>query len=284
MRRNNPLILSAMAAGLLCAMAGAALSAEHTPSVHPGAAASAPLELIKDPRALAALKMMSDRLAAATAFTVRTRNSVPMVGPNGQWISLIGTSSLALQRPDKLFVERAGDQVPLDVYYDGRNVTLYAPAEKLYAEIPAPATIDAALNAAFDVAEHSFPYVEVLLADPFAAMSANLLGALYVGESTVAGVKTEHLALASPGVDWEIWIGAEDKLPRLVQARHVDVEKVPTVTTEFYDWTLNPTIPTARFAFAAPPDAERIERLRLHAPGAGQGATGAKHGKSAGKE
>ena len=149
MLKKNPLIRSALAAGLACALAGGALAAEQAPGQHPAAAGASALHAVKDPRALAALKAMSDRLAAATAFTVRTENSVPMVAPNGQWVSLIGSSSVALQRPDKLFVERGGDQVPMEVYYNGRTVTLYAPAEKLYAEIAAPATIDATLREAF---------------------------------------------------------------------------------------------------------------------------------------
>jgi hypothetical protein len=183
-----------------------------------------------------------------------------------------------------LFVERGGDQVPMEVYYNGRIVTLCAPVEKLYAEIAAPATIDATLREAFDVAEHGFPYVEVLLADPYVALSADLKGALFVGESTIDGVRTEHLALTGHGVDWEIWIGAEDKLPRLVQVKHLDIEKVPTVTTRFFDWKLNPTIPEARFTFAGAGDAQRIEHIRTQGTGAGQGAAGAKHNKSAGKE
>lgn len=281
MPRKNLLIRSALSTGLACALAGGALAAEQASGAHPAAAGASALHAVKDPRALTVLKAMSDRLAAATAFTVRTVNSVPMVAPNGQWVSLIGNSSVALQRPDKLFVERGGDQVPIEVYYNGRTLTLYAPAEKLYAEIAAPATIDATLREAFDVAEHSFPYVEVLLADPFAAMSADLKGALYVGESTIDGVKTEHLALTSHGMDWELWIGAEDKLPRLVQVKHVDIEKVPTVTTRFFDWKLNPIIPEARFTFAGAGDAQRIERIRAQGP---QGATGVKHNTSAGKE
>lgn len=206
---------------------------------------------------------MSDRLAAAKSFTVRARNIVPMVGPNGQWISLIGSARVALQRPDKLLVERGGDQVPMDVYYDGKTITLYAPAENLYAEIQAPSTIDAALNEALHSAESTFPYLEVLVSDPYRAMTTDLSGALHVGGSTIEGVKTEHLALASPGVDWEIWIGAEDKLPRLVQAKYVQVEKVPTIMTHFYDWKLNSQIPAATFVFEKAPGAQKIEYVRL---------------------
>jgi hypothetical protein len=80
------------------------------------------------------------------------------------------------------------------------------------------------------------------------------------------------------------WIGAEYKLQWLVQVKHVDIEKVPTVTTRFFDWKLSPIIPEARFIFAGASATQRIEHSRAQGPGAGQGAAGAKHNKSAGKE
>ena len=273
MRRHASALLGAVATGALCAITGMAVAADTGPAAAPpttappaagaqAAPSAAPIDLVKDPRALAALKAMSERLASAKSFTVHARNIVPMVGPNGQWISLIGSARVALQRPDRLFVERGGDQVRMDVYYDGKTLTLYAPDEKLYAEVPAPPTLDATLTEALDSAESTFPYLEVLLSDPYGVITTDLKGALYVGESSIEGVKTEHLALVSPGVDWEIWIGADDKLPRLVQAKYVQVEKVPTIMTHFYDWKLDAPIPAATFVFEKAAGAHRIEHIR----------------------
>lgn len=232
-------------------------------------AADAPqeaLQLVKEPRALASLRAMSDRLSATPSFTVAARNVVPMLGPNGQWVSLVGTARVTLQRPDKLFIERGGDQLPMKVYYDGKSLTLYEPVQNLYAVAPARATLDAALTEVLGAAIASFPYLEVLLSDPYAAMTAGLQGALYVGETTLDGVRTDHLALVSPGVDWEIWIGSDDRLPHLVQARYVDLPKTPTITTQFHDWNLKPQIAAGTFALDQATRATQIEYAPPAAP------------------
>jgi hypothetical protein len=269
LRQHSP-IVSALAGGLLCALAGTASAQQAAPSATLPAAAqgtpAAQLQLVKDPRALAALKAMSDRLTAAKSFTFRTHNTVPMLGPNLQWITLVGDARVALERPNRLFIERGGDQTPLQVYYDGKTLALHEPREKLFAEVPAPATIDATLAEVLGPALAGFPYLEVLLADPYAALTASLGGALYVGHSTVDGVKTEHLAFRGPGVDWEIWIGAEDKLPRLVQAKYVDLGKAPTITTRFSDWKLDAQIPAATFTLEKAAGAKQIEFSRPAAP------------------
>jgi hypothetical protein len=269
MLRNHSSIASAVAGGLLCAMAGVAVAQQAAPSappaVAPGASA-AQIQLVKDPRALAALKAMSDRLAAATSFTFHTHNSVPMLSPNLQWVTLLGTARVALERPNKLFIERGGDQTPMEIYYDGKTLALHEPRAKLFAEAPAPATIDAALAEVLGPSLAGFPYLDLLLADPYAALTASLGGALYVGHSTVDGVKTEHLAFRGPGVDWEIWIGAEDKLPRLVQAKYVDLGKAPAITTRFTDWKLDAPIPASTFTLEKAAGAQQIELARPAAP------------------
>ena len=79
-------------------------------------------------------------------------------------------------------------------------------------------------------------------------------------------MKTEHLAFRGPGVDWEIWIGAEDKLPRLVQAKYVDLGKAPAITTRFTDWKLDAPIPASTFTLEKAAGAQQIELARPAAP------------------
>lgn len=269
MLRHQLAIVSGLAAGLLCAVATTGAAEKAAPSGPPAAAPGAPaaqIQLVKDPRALAALEAMSNRLAAAKSLTFHVHNSVPMLGPNLQWVTLLGTARVALERPNKLFIERGGDQVAMSVYYDGKAITFYEPQQKLFAEVSAPATIDATLAEVLGPSLAGFPYLEILLADPYAALTADLGGALYVGHSTVDGVKTDHLAFRGPGVDWEIWIGVDDKLPRLVEAKYVDLGKAPSITTRFTDWKLDAPIPASTFTLEKVAGAQQIELARPAAP------------------
>jgi hypothetical protein len=222
-----------------------------------------PAQEIKDQRALKLLKEMSDTLAGARTLQFRARSLLPLESPTGQYISLFAASRVRLQRPDRLFVESRGDLVPNDLYYNGKTVTAIGPARKFYAQQEAGgSTLDAVLQQEHPGADTLAPFVDLLVSDPYARLSKDLASALLVGQSTIAGVTTDHLAFTAPGVDWELWIGAQDKLPRLAVASYRSGERQPVFTVEFSDWKLNAPLPTKSFEVVIPKDAVKLEFKR----------------------
>jgi hypothetical protein len=210
---------------------------------------------IKDERALKVLKAMTDTLAQAKTLSFRARSLVPTAGPNGQWISLFGTSRVAMQRPDRLFVEMRGDIFPNDLYLDGKTWTAIAPNEKFYAQRPAPGqTIDALIDEAYAKNDDPFPFADVLPSDAYARLTQNLSSALYVGQSTIGGAKVDHLAFTG-----KIWIGATDRLPRFLMGTYRDLERSPTFWVEFADWKVNPPIDPKTFTPVIPAGSKKIE-------------------------
>src|SRR5512141_2954824 len=122
-------------------------------------------------------------------------------------------------RPDKLKVVMPGDGPASEFYYDGKGMMAYAPADNVVAVADAPATIDAALKTAFDTAAIYFPFTDLLVADPYAALADGAILAFYVGPSAVVGgTKTDMVVWANDDVFLQIWIGVEDKLPRRLRA------------------------------------------------------------------
>ncbi len=174
---------------------------------------------IMESRAIDLLKAMSDRLAAANsmAFTaVVTYEAPSRLGPA---LAYTTRSEVLMQRPDKLRVITLGDGPASEFYYDGKTMTAYAPAENLIAIAAAPPTIDATLKAAFDAAAIYFPFADVLLADPYRNIAEGLPNAFSLGQSkVVGGTLTDMLAFVNDAVFVQIWIGADDKLPRLLRA------------------------------------------------------------------
>ena len=95
----------------------------------------------------------------------------------------------------------------------------FAPAENLIAVAEAPPTIDAALKAAYDSAAIYFPFTDLIVADPYKDIADGLVLAFYIGQSkVVGGTTTDMVAYADNETFAQIWIGAEDKLPRMVRA------------------------------------------------------------------
>lgn len=103
------------------------------------------------------------------------------------------------------------------------------------------------------------PFVDLLVADPYARLTQDLSGALLVGQSTIEAVITDHLAFSGNGVDWEIWIGSKDKLPRLMIVHYRGGEHPPTFMATFSDWKPGAPVPAATFNAVIPKGAVKIE-------------------------
>lgn len=214
---------------------------------------------IMDQRALDALKVMSDTIAGAKTVRFHARSMVPVRTPGGKWINLYGDSRVIMEGRDKLFASTGGDFAPYDFYFDGKTITAYSPAKNLYAVKPSPATIDGMIEAAYREEGKSFPYADILISEPYAAMTKGLIGAIYVGQSAIGGVKTKHIALSNKGVEWQVWIGSDDNLPRLVVATYLDDASEPSYTVEFMDWKLNEPVEPEAFTFGNASQAAKVE-------------------------
>ncbi len=245
-------------AGALCALplaraSGEGQEKEQTPT---GAAqAKAPA---KEEQAMAALKEMGTTLSSAKTLRFKVRNLVPMKTASGTWITLVGGGSVMREGQDKLFVETSGDLYPFRFYFDGKTVTAFAPEDKVYAQRDAPGTIDTALERAAKNGETAFVFADLVSADPYAAMTKDLQSAVVVGTSTVDGVETQHLAVHGKAMDWEIWIGTRDRLPRMVTLTDIRDARKPTHTVLLSEWALDESLPPDTFSFAKPDDATQI--------------------------
>ena len=212
-----------------------------------------------EPKAITILKAACDRLAAA--HTMRFTAVVDYESPSLLGTPLVYTtkSEVTLQRPDKLRVITSGDGPASEFYYDGKTMMAFAPAENLVAVAEAPPTIDAALKAAYDTAAIYFPFTDVIVADPYKDMVDGLILAFYIGQShVVGGTTTDMVAYANEDVFIQSWIGAEDKLPRMMRAVYrADPARLRHQLT-LSDWQLDLTVPEDAFTSASASSAKPI--------------------------
>jgi hypothetical protein len=217
-----------------------------------------------EPAAVAMLKALSQRLAAAKSMSFTAVTTYESPARNGQPLYYSTRSDVTMQRPDKLRVITPGDGPASDFYYDGHQMIAYAPRENLVAVSDAPATVEAAIRAAYEKAAIFFPFAEVLAPDPAEKLIAGLTGAFVVGESAIVGdTITDIVAVTTDRVQAEIWIGAKDGLPRMIRATYPTDPEVQRYEIRFSDWHLNPKVAPADFTS---PRALKAPRMPFQRP------------------
>jgi hypothetical protein len=204
-----------------------------------------------EPKALEILKAASSKLTAARTLKFMAVHFYENPSCHGHPLAFTTRSEVTLERPDKLRVIMPADGPTSEFYYDGKKMMAYAPAENLVAVADAPATIDAALKQAYDSAAIYFPFADWIVADPYKEMSEGMKLAYYIGQSKViGGTTTDMVAYIDHGVFIEAWIGAEDKLPRLLHAIYLDDPERLRHTLILSDWQLDAVVPPDTFTSA----------------------------------
>jgi hypothetical protein len=244
------------ALGVLLGAVGAGAQQAPPPATEKAAPGDAPA---LERKAIEVLKVSSARLAAARSMSFTAVVSYESPSRLGPPLVYTTRSDVTLQRPDKLRVISPGDGPPSEFYYDGKTMAAFMPAENLVAVAPAPPTIDAALEVAYRSAAIYFPFTDVMVADPYGDIAKSLELAFYVGQSrVVGGTKTDIVAYAGDGVFVQMWIGAEDKLPRRARAVFRNDPLRLRHQVEFSSWKLGPAVPAGIFASARAANAKRI--------------------------
>jgi len=259
MKMHRLLTTAGSLAGFLTVVLSPAVlvAAEESPSPKT-AAPNAHLEQ----KALDELKRMSATLAAANAFTFRTSNTVEVPADTGQYITLFATSEIALRRPNKLRARVTGEVPNFDFAYDGSTIAAFAANNNVYSVSKAPGTVDAMLPFVEKETGIRFASANLLLSDPYAALTKGLTSAVVVGTDTVQGVPCEHLAFRAPGLNWEIWIESGPRaLPRRLEITYTEATNFPRSLVEFSHWNLHPWLSDGDFEFNKPSGAKEIAFL-----------------------
>jgi len=253
---NKTYSLALMVLAILLAAAGTLAAQDASPSATPKQTAPsaakkktstpkapAPVALELEPKAIEILKATSNKLASAHTLTFTAVETFESLSRQGAPLVYGNKYDTVLQRPNKLRVILEGDGPASEFYYDGKVVMAYAPAENLVAVADAPDTIDKTLEAVFHSAAIYFPFTDLIVTDPYGDMASGLKHAYYVGQSkVVAGITTDIVAFAGSGIFAEMWVGADDKLPRIIHAIYLDDPDQLRHNLILSDWKLDASV------------------------------------------
>ena len=84
----------------------------------------------------------------------------------------------------------------------------------------------------------------------------------YVEQNVLTDVPTDHLAVRSKDVDFQIWIArGKQPLPRRVVITYKNARGEPQYRADFSDWNLSTKAPKGAFIFTPPGNAEQVPLL-----------------------
>ena len=252
----TPAVLVTLATALLLVLG------EGTAPAQPPASGSTPpaaaVAAAKDPAAMALLKRMCDRLQAARTFSVRGRASLELPVAGGELATFFNDFDTAVRHPDGLAAHRIGDLPELRFAFDGKAMTVHVPGTGKWGTTSAPATLDAMLPVAGEEGDLNLPFDELLVADPYAAVTAGITEAVRAGQATIRGKQMEHLVLSSADLRVEYWIDPGTALPARSLVVYVYHPLRPHFMVEYTEWKLDPKLSDATFALPRPQGATEV--------------------------
>jgi hypothetical protein len=211
-----------------------------------------------DPDAQGVLAAMSDYLGGLQSFSVEFDIVDEIVSPEGQKLQFFNAGEIVAQRPDKLYVHRRGASGAAELFLDGKALTMNAKELNAYLQLDG-STIDDTIEALHKVGFDA-PGADLLASKPLSSETTDLVSGAHIGMTFIDGVEVHHLAFRGANVDWQLWVAAGDKpLP----LRYVVTTKwftgAPQYTLRLRNWNASPQIDTARFTFAPPEGAMKLD-------------------------
>ena len=137
--------------------------------------------------ARAAIVRMGKTLQAPQ-FSFRSHTYRAYVGPNGELLHIAHSTKTEVRRPDHLRVDIIGDDVNINMFYDGKTLVAFNPEQKIYAIIPVSGSIDKMLDFAETRLGVDFVLSDFLSEDPAASVLSGLVfGGLSPARRSPAG-------------------------------------------------------------------------------------------------
>jgi len=200
-----------------------------------------------DPQAMQALDRMGKALRALSQFEVSADSTSEVVLEDGRKIELGGTVDYKVRRPNGLFAKLKSDRRDREFYYDGKTLTIFAPATNFYATLPAPDTIGALVQKAQDDYGLEMPLADLFWWGTDKAPKSEIKSATFVGPAFLHGEPVAQYVFRQGDVDWQVWLDKQD-MPRKL----VIVDNTASERPEFsamLDWKPGASFSNDTFAF-----------------------------------
>ena len=209
------------------------------------------------------IEAMARLLAKTQRLSVTIDCAYDAVQDSGEKIEFGERRVVALRRPDRARVDvtqRDGSRRGL--LFDGKQLAVFDLDANVYATVPKPGKVDAALDFFVNDLNMRLPLRELLKTDLLRELEDDLDSARLVGEERLGGVATDHVAFRGETADVQLWIPRDGpSLPKRVVITYRMAAGVPQFAADLSEWNLAPELPDTLFTFIPAAGAEKIPVL-----------------------
>lgn len=216
-----------------------------------------------EPAAEAALKAMSDKLTAAEHLTIVGTRTIDAGLLPGAGVKREAKVNVKLSRPAGIAAAAENENGARELFFDGKKFVVVDRQPGVFAEVEFAGTNDEAIDELADQWGIEPALADLLVSDPHASLTAAVESGRVAGVETIAGIECDHLAFFLPGLEWEVWIGRSDSLPRRFLIRYVEIESKPTIIAELQTIDIETVHDAAVFSPQQLDDLQRIEILPM---------------------
>jgi hypothetical protein len=244
---------------LVLSLLALSLAAPSTYAQTAPAGTPAPAATAVDPASVQALKDMGAFLQTLKRFSVATEVTGERVLADGQKLQHTATAKMNVERPNKIRALMQSTRSKREIFYDGKTVTLYTPAQKYYSTVEFTETIGGLIGRLEERYGVELPLADLFLFGTPAAPLDKIESAMNAGQDFIGHDLCDHYAFRQAKVDWQIWITTGSKpLPRKVVITNRADEARPQ-SVSLIEWNLKPTFKDSVFKFTPPKGATKIE-------------------------
>jgi hypothetical protein len=213
-----------------------------------------------DDDALKILKGMSDYLASQKNISLSFDSDIEVITPEIQKIQFASSGQVLLSRPDKLRATRTGGYADVEFVFDGKTASVLGKNINAFIQLEAPGSLEQLVDKLRNDYSVALPGADLLVANAFDVLSADVLNAVHVGRGVVDGFECEHLAFRNDDTDWQLWVQVGDApIPRKYVITSKTQAGAPQYTLVIRDWKTDVQPGAEAFVFKAPDGAKKLD-------------------------
>jgi hypothetical protein len=206
------------------------------------------------------LKAMADYVRSQQTIEVTFDSDIEIITPQLEKIQFTNSGKMLMSRPDKLRASRVGGYAEVELFFDGKTVSVFGKSINGYTQFDAPGTVDqlvAALREGYGVA---LPGADLLLVNLYDTLIAGVQESKHIGRGVIDGLECEHLAFRNFDTDWQLWVEAgKQPIPRKMVITSKTMNNAPQYTLRIKSWKTGVQPPREAFTFTPPAGAKKLE-------------------------